>query len=114
VSFDTLDITGTLDLSSATDTLTIDWLGDYAPELGDSFAFLTADTITGEFDIFNWAFGLPEGWRLTLDYQLDTSGRDVLMAQVSSVPVPGALWLFLSGLLGMVGLGRRKKVSSSV
>jgi hypothetical protein len=28
---------------------------------------------------------------------------------VSSVPVPAAVWLFGSGLLGLVGVARRKK-----
>jgi hypothetical protein len=30
-------------------------------------------------------------------------------AQVSAVPVPAAVWLFGSGLLGLVGIARRKK-----
>jgi hypothetical protein len=28
---------------------------------------------------------------------------------VSAVPVPAAVWLFGSGLLGLVGISRRKK-----
>ena len=28
---------------------------------------------------------------------------------ISAVPIPGAIWLFSSGLIGMVGLARRKK-----
>lgn len=30
---------------------------------------------------------------------------------VAAVPVPGAVWLFGSGLLGLVGMARRKKVA---
>ena len=30
--------------------------------------------------------------------------------QISNVPVPGAAWLFASGLLGLIGISRRKKV----
>ena len=30
--------------------------------------------------------------------------------QMSSVPVPAALWLFGSGLIGLIGVARRKKV----
>ncbi len=33
-----------------------------------------------------------------------------LEGQVSAVPVPAAIWLFGSGLLGLVGMARRKKV----
>ena len=29
--------------------------------------------------------------------------------EVSSVPVPAAVWLFGSGLLGLIGVARRKK-----
>ena len=32
-------------------------------------------------------------------------------ADVSAVPVPAAVWLFGSGLLGLIGVARRKKVS---
>jgi hypothetical protein len=31
--------------------------------------------------------------------------------QVSAVPIPAAVWLFGSGLLGLVGMARRKKVA---
>lgn len=31
---------------------------------------------------------------------------------ISAVPVPGAVWLFGSGLVGLLGLGRRKRYSS--
>ena len=33
---------------------------------------------------------------------------DCSMTQVSAVPVPAAAWLFASGMLGLVGLARRK------
>ncbi|MEQ1621416.1 MAG: VPLPA-CTERM sorting domain-containing protein [Methylococcales bacterium] len=32
-----------------------------------------------------------------------------IAANVSAVPVPGAVWLLGSGLAGLVGLQRRKK-----
>jgi len=34
-----------------------------------------------------------------------------IMADVSAVPVPAAVWLFGSGLLGLVGVARRKKAA---
>ncbi|MCQ8181607.1 hypothetical protein NP603_10840 [Methylomonas sp. SURF-1] len=37
-------------------------------------------------------------------------GFKAINANVSAVPVPGALWLFGSAMLGSIGLGRRKAV----
>ena len=43
---------------------------------------------------------------------LDTSHQNVgvFMVRTSVVPVPSAVWLFGSGLIGLAGFGRRKKV----
>jgi hypothetical protein len=37
----------------------------------------------------------------------DVTGLDNI--QLSSVPIPATVWLFGSGLLGLVGMARRKK-----
>ena len=37
------------------------------------------------------------------------SGNSMHVTSVSTVPVPAAVWLFGSGLLGLVGIARRKK-----
>jgi len=37
------------------------------------------------------------------------SGNSLTVTSVSAVPVPAAVWLFGSGLIGLVGLARRKK-----
>jgi hypothetical protein len=37
------------------------------------------------------------------------SGDSMHVTSISSVPVPAAVWLFGSGLLGLVGMARRKK-----
>jgi len=39
------------------------------------------------------------------------SGNSMQVLSVSSVPVPAAAWLFCSGLLGLVGIARRKKAT---
>ena len=39
-------------------------------------------------------------------YQLKTI--DTMNVQLGAVPVPPAVWLFASGLLGLVGVARRK------
>ena len=38
-----------------------------------------------------------------------TSGTVSYVGQVSAVPIPAAVWLFGSGLLGLVGIARRRK-----
>lgn len=48
----------------------------------------------------------PNIWMGT-QYEFDIYGNDPL---VNSVPVPAAVWLFGSGLLGLIGIARRKKV----
>ena len=40
------------------------------------------------------------------------TGTGTDACQVAAVPVPAAVWLFGSGLLGLVGIARRKKRSS--
>ena len=42
-------------------------------------------------------------------YNLDENGNMVAIADLSAVPVPAAVWLFGSGLLGLVGFTRRRK-----
>ena len=36
---------------------------------------------------------------------------DKLERELNPVPVPAAVWLFGSGLLGLVGIARRKKIA---
>ena len=50
-----------------------------------------------------YAFGTtygPRAWNGTVYYETATS----------VVPVPAAAWLFASGLIGLAGIARRKKV----
>lgn len=49
--------------------------------------------------------GYANGWdTLTMDFD-NASG----LTAVSAIPVPAAVWLFGSGLLGLVGIARRRK-----
>jgi hypothetical protein len=46
---------------------------------------------------------------------LSTSGDlTYTIAGVSAVPLPAAVWLLGSGLLGLAGIGRRKKAAAAV
>ena len=49
---------------------------------------------------------------LTFDGSVDGIGNPTVGYgyAVSSVPVPAAIWLFGSGLLGLIGISRRKKI----
>lgn len=51
--------------------------------------------------------GIADAWNtLTLNFDDDTG---LAAASVSNVPLPAAVWLFGSGLLGLVGMAKRKK-----
>ena len=52
---------------------------------------------------------LAELWYINIHSTSDPSGE--IRGQVGVVPVPPALWLFGSGLLGLVGMARRKKAA---
>ena len=108
--YDAFDIGGTLSLGGELDVVMFDLgSGLFAPGLGDSFDLFAADTITGSFDLLTLA-ALGGGLDWQLDLLADEIGTtDILrLSVVSSVPVPPAVWLFVSGLLGLVGVSRRK------
>ncbi|MBN2808381.1 MAG: VPLPA-CTERM sorting domain-containing protein [Deltaproteobacteria bacterium] len=49
----------------------------------------------------------PEYGNLSLNISVGVANDD---DNIGAVPIPGAIWLLGSGLLGMVGMRRRKKV----
>ena len=61
------------------------------------------------FPGFAWGFGMDSGYQRHHYEGNHYYGLAVRSGQVSAVPVPGAIWLFGSGLAGMVALGRRRK-----
>jgi T5SS/PEP-CTERM-associated repeat protein len=103
--YDAFDIAGDLSLGG---TLDIDFLSIFTPTGGDYFDLFLAESISGDFISLLFP-ELSEGqlWNLTLHEDFYGSA-DVLRLSVSSVPVPPAVWLFGSGLLGLIGLARRK------
>jgi hypothetical protein len=50
---------------------------------------------------------LDSGDPFTVSFAQGTSGQ-ISVVSSSSVPIPGAMWLFGSGLLGLLGMARRK------
>ncbi|MEN8109068.1 MAG: hypothetical protein ABFS22_13825, partial [Pseudomonadota bacterium] len=110
--YDAFDIGGILTLDGELDVALYDLgSGLFTPGLGDSFDLFMADTILGEFDLLTLAtLGVDLGWQL--DFLADEIGStDVVRLSVvaSAVPVPPAIWLFGSGLLGLIGIARRRQ-----
>ena len=56
-----------------------------------------------------WLFEMGTGYQLMFSKTVYSSAWAVQSGDVSAVPVPAAVWLFGSGLIGLVGLARRKK-----
>lgn len=52
-------------------------------------------------------------WNTAVDnYKLDITTSDMFSVPPSAVPVPGAVWLFGSAIVGMVSFSRRKSVAT--
>jgi hypothetical protein len=89
--------------------------GGYNPNDGDSFTIITFDDgvadasdLTGVFDNIT-ALGFDPGVTFTAQY-FDHSV--VLNASVEPIPVPPAVWLFSSGVLGLIGFASRKRATA--
>jgi len=102
------------------DNLTDDKIGDWAAGLFPYTATgvdLLIGTVTFTYEVaagvdvfWNWEYGSFGGlWN-----DVNMSGEDLMSGGylsydgvVAAVPVPAAIWLLGSGLLGLIGLGRR-------
>lgn len=69
-------------------------------------AFAGPDTSGGVTLQFNAACAPIEG--CNADYFIDNVS---IVADVNPIPVPAAVWLFGSGLIGLVGIARKKKAA---
>lgn len=107
--YDVLEISGTATLGGILDVSLFDrGSGLFEPADGDYFDILMADTIIGEFDLLMLAV-LGEGLEWELSYMLDDFNIDILRLNVkSAVPIPASVWLFGSGLIGLIAVARRK------
>jgi hypothetical protein len=65
---------------------------------------------TGYADVstYAWTFNMDLGYQYDRHKGFDLYGLAVRSGQVSTVPVPGAFWLLGSGLIGLVGLSRKR------
>ena len=59
--------------------------------------------------LYAWAFVMHDGYQDYTNKPFIYAAWAVRSGDVSAVPVPAAVWLFGSGLLGLIGVVRRKK-----
>lgn len=111
VEHDVLAIEGTAVLGGTLELLLYDFgSGPFKPTAGDSFEILSAETVIGEFRSLSLAM-LDEGLSWDIEYFRDGAGSDYVRLVVSAVPVPAAVWLFGTALIGLVGFRKRKKAA---
>jgi len=78
---------------------------------------LIADVLTAEgIDLTDWTLTSAEGvsadGSIIVGNGIHGDGtREAWMANIGVVPIPPTVWLFGSGLLGLVGIARRKKAA---
>lgn len=99
-AFTTLDGSGSFDPDGR--PLTYLW----EQTMGDTVMLSDASAIMPTFTAPTTAQAL--GFKLTVS-DSEFSSTDLVQINVSAVPLPAAAWLFGSGLLGLVGMARRKK-----
>ena len=76
-----------------------------------NFSTIAGDAITAAGGVTLQLNGVCGGVPGCLsDWQIDNVS---ISADVNAVPVPAAVWLFGSGLLGLVGVARRKKAQAA-
>jgi len=81
---------------------------DGFPSLVDSLNDSTTTTLNGNTSFsgdatwaWEWNFAIAPG-------SSDVIGEDLRLNTISAVPVPAAVWLFVSGLIGLASVARRK------
>jgi hypothetical protein len=103
--FDTIDILGSIDFG-LNSQINFDLEG-YLPSAGDSLVFLFSDALKGFDNIaYNFLDPLPG-----LNFDVFLTPDNDLRLEFSEVPVPAAVWLFASGLIGMASVARKRRTA---
>jgi len=76
--------------------------------LGSDNFVLSASQVNSDNGNDEWAF---QGFAADAGTYSYFDPTDMITSGIAVVPVPAAVWLFGSGLLGLVGMARRKKAS---
>jgi len=72
--------------------------------------YWSATALDANTDINAWAFNMGTGIQGYSKMDKSFYAWAVQSGDISAVPVPAAVWLFGSGLIGLAGIARRKKV----
>ena len=67
-----------------------------------------SDSISNTYDVYTALEDDERAWGSTLTDTTVWSNRPIASFSVTTVPIPAAVWLFGSGLLGLIGVARRK------
>jgi PKD repeat protein len=89
-----------------------DGTGSYDPEGGSLlYDWDFGDLTSAAGAITSHTYDSPGTYtaRLLVEDEFGNFDFDTIAITVSAVPVPAAVWLFGSGLLGVIGIARRKK-----
>ena len=107
--FDVLNILGAAIFDPGT-TIDLDFTNGFAPTTGDVFEFLLADIFASDMSLINFnVFGLETGFLFDTGFtDAGTFNMTALNDGASTIPVPAAVWLFGSGLLGLIGVAKRR------
>ncbi len=86
---------------------TVDWRG---PALFPDPFVLAQDLTTADFNYRSITIRFSDGSTTTTTID---NASDITFGSAAVVPVPAAVWLFSSGLLGLAGIARRKAGKAS-
>jgi hypothetical protein len=111
-NFDQLNVLGDINLAG---TLKIESFGGYNPFSGDSFTITTFDDGMADISDINGLFSniVATGFEAGVSFTASYFDHSIVLNanRASVVPVPAAVWLFGSGIIGLLGNSRHKRAN---